>query len=175
MLSARCVPEKGSTLGARFKFYDDDEFYTGVRVFKFFIHPDWDPEVDRIIDDISIAVVDEHFELPDEFRHVCLNTPSNPIQSFVGQNATVYGWGLRFSPRLRGVEVTLVEQALCNSSSPITDTSFCVKVIWLFCTVKKYSLEILSGPGSEMVLETDGLLKIVGIASSDIYVKTLLL
>jgi hypothetical protein len=59
-----------------------------------------------------------------------LNTPSEPIQSFVERNAKVYGWSLTeeigFVKELRHVEVPLVDQALCNSSSLILKTSFCV-------------------------------------------------
>jgi hypothetical protein len=63
-----------------------------------------------------------------------LNTPSDPIQSFAGRNASVYGWGLtedfELVTKLRHVEVPLVDQALCNSSSQglrriMSDTSFC--------------------------------------------------
>jgi hypothetical protein len=73
-------------------------------------------------------------ELSNEVRHVCLNTPANPIQSFAERNATVYGWGLteelKLVTQLRDVEVPLVDQALCNSSNPtlhkiMSDTSFC--------------------------------------------------
>jgi hypothetical protein len=83
-----------------------------------------------------------------------------------------------FVKELRHVEVPLVDQALCNSSSLILKTSFCVGARdgkadpckgKLSCFYRwKYSLEILLGPGSGMVLEIDGLWKIVGMASTDI-------
>jgi hypothetical protein len=73
-------------------------------------------------------------KLSKTIRHVCLNTPSNPIQSFAGRNGKVYGWGLteelELASELHHVEVPLVNQALCNSSGPtlrkiMSDTSFC--------------------------------------------------
>ncbi len=73
-------------------------------------------------------------KLTNKIRHVCLNTPANPIQSFVGRESKVYGWGLteklKLVTKLRHVEVPLVDQAQCNSSSPtlhkiMSETSFC--------------------------------------------------
>jgi hypothetical protein len=73
-------------------------------------------------------------KLSNKIRHVCLNTPSNPIQNFTGRNATVYGWGLteelELATNLRHVEVPLVDQAFCYIS---------VTKKWIFFTDKKKS------------------------------------
>jgi hypothetical protein len=83
---------------------------------------------------LAIAVLKDPVEFSNKIRHVCLNTPSNPIQSFAGKKAKVYGWEfteeLKTVSELRHVEVPLVDQALCNSSSStlykiMSDTSFC--------------------------------------------------
>jgi hypothetical protein len=101
-----------------------------------FIHPDWNPKDDQNAADIAIVELEKNIELSDKIRHVCLNTPSDPIQSLAGRNSKVYGWesteDLGFVKELRHVEVPLVEQAMCNSSSPtlhkiMSDTSFCVE------------------------------------------------
>jgi hypothetical protein len=116
--------------------YDTDDDSANAYVSKFIVHPDWDPEDSHFAADIAIAVLKEPLNLTDEVRHVCLNTPSDPIQSFAGRNASVYGWGLTEDleaepvTELRHVEVPLVDQALCNSSNTIlhrtmSDTSFC--------------------------------------------------
>ncbi len=102
-------------------------------VSEFIIHPDWDPLDSHYTADIAIAVLKEPIELSDEIHHVCLNTPSDPIQSFAGRNASVYGWGLteelKLVTELRHVEVPMVDQAMCNSSRALrrimSDTSFC--------------------------------------------------
>jgi hypothetical protein len=79
-------------------------------------------------------VLKEPLKLSNKIQYVCLNTPSNPIQSFAGQSGQIYGWGLTEEletvSKLRHVEVPLVNQALCNSSHPdllkiMSDSSFC--------------------------------------------------
>jgi hypothetical protein len=102
--------------------YDEDDVSAGADVSEFIIHPDWDPEDSHYTADIAIAVLKEPVELSNKIRHVCLNTPADPIQSFAGRNGSVYGWGLTEEletvSKLRHVEVPLVDQALCNSSHP---------------------------------------------------------
>jgi hypothetical protein len=114
--------------------YDQVDYSAQADISEFIVHPDWDPEDTRYTADIAIAVLKEPLKLSNEIRHVCLNTPSDPIQSFAGENGTVYGWGftekLKLVTKLRHVEVPLVDQALCNSSHPrvqevMSDTSFC--------------------------------------------------
>jgi hypothetical protein len=80
--------------------------------------------------DVAIAVLKEPIKLSNQIRHVCLNTPSNPIQSFAGKNGKVYGWILteNLVSDLQHLDVTLVDQMLCNSSKLhdiMSDTSFC--------------------------------------------------
>jgi hypothetical protein len=117
--------------------YDDSEEVVDpakAEVSEFIVHPDWDPEDTHYSADIAIAVLKKPVEITNKIRHVCLNTPSYPIQSLAGQNTSVYGWGLTEEletvTELREVEVPLVDQAFCNSSSPklrniMSDTSFC--------------------------------------------------
>ncbi len=117
--------------------YDDSEEVEDdpakAEVSEFIIHPYWDP-ADSHYTDIAIAVLKEPVKLTNKIRHVCLNTPSDPIQSLAGKNASVYGWGLtenlKLFTELQEVKVPLVDQALCNSSHPelskiMSDTSFC--------------------------------------------------
>ncbi len=113
--------------------YDDDDNSANAYISEFIIHPDWDPEDSHYGADIAIAVLKEPIQLSNKIRHVCLNTPSDPIQSFVERNSKVYGWGLNeeleFSTELRHYDIPLVDQSLCNSSSELhrimSDTSFC--------------------------------------------------
>jgi hypothetical protein len=104
-------------------------------VSEFIVHPDWDPKDSHYVADIAIAVLKEPLNLTDEIRHVCLNTPSDPIQNFTGRESKVYGWGFteeKFESvtEIRHVNIQLVDQALCNSSHPelskiMSETSFC--------------------------------------------------
>ncbi len=88
-----------------------------VYVSEFIIHPDWDPKENRYTADIAIVVLKKPMELSNKVRHICLNTPANPIQSFTRENAKVYGWGLtehlEIVTELRDVEVPLVDQKWC--------------------------------------------------------------
>ncbi len=115
---------------------DDYEYNNPAKVYisEFIVHPDWDPTETHYDADIAIAVLEKPLNLSNEIRHVCLNTPSDPIQNFAGKNAKVYGWGLtedlETGTELRDVKVQLVDQALCNSSHAefsriMSDTSFC--------------------------------------------------
>ncbi len=112
--------------------YDDDSAKADVS--EFIVHPNWDPEDTHYTADIAIAVLKEPLKLSQEIRHVCLNTPLDPIQSLAGRSGKVYGWGLteelELVSKLRHVDVPLVDQALCNSSNSelpkiMSDTSFC--------------------------------------------------
>jgi hypothetical protein len=117
--------------------YDDSEEVVDpakAEVSEFIVHPDWDPEHTHYAADIAIAVLKKPVKITNKIRHVCLNTPADPIQSLAGQNAKVYGWGLteklETATVLHEVEVPLVDQALCNSSHAelpniMSDTSFC--------------------------------------------------
>jgi hypothetical protein len=113
--------------------YNTDDSSANLDVSEFIVHPDWDPKDSHYGADIAIAVLKKPVNISREVGYVCLNTPSNPIQSFVGKIATVYGWGLTEEhvavTELRDVEIPLVDQAHCNSSRPVqrlmSDTSFC--------------------------------------------------
>jgi hypothetical protein len=110
---------------------DEDQ---NAYVSEFIVHPDWDPEDTHYDADIAIAVLEKPIELSNKIRHVCLNTPADPIQSFAGRSGLVYGWGLTEEletvSKLRHVNMPMVDQALCNSSHSklseiMSDTSFC--------------------------------------------------
>jgi hypothetical protein len=114
--------------------YDVEDSTAKADISEFIIHPDWDPKETHYRADIAIAVLRRSIKLSNKIRHVCLNDPSNPVQSFAGHEAMVYGWGLSeeflFLSELRDVSVPLVDQALCNSSNSnlpkiISDSSFC--------------------------------------------------
>ncbi len=142
MFAAHCVQDKKSkevkeALKSQFRFENDYDYglqSARADVSEFIIHPDWDPDDSHYTADIAIAVLKEPIKLSNEIRHVCLNTPSHPIQSFAGRLSKVYGWGfteeIKTVSDLRDVSVPLVDQALCNSSHPelptiMSDTSFC--------------------------------------------------
>jgi hypothetical protein len=114
--------------------YNDDDDSAIADVSEFIVHHDWDPEDTHYTADIAIAVLKDPIKLSNKIRHVCLNTPSDPIQSFAGRSSKVYGWGLteelQIDSELRYVDVLMVDQALCNSSHSVihhtmSDTSFC--------------------------------------------------
>ncbi len=166
--------------------YDADDESTKAEVSEFIVHPDWDPEEKCYTADIAIAVLKEPMKLTNKIRHVCLNTPSNPIQNFAGRNASVYGWGLTEEletvSELHHVDVPLVDQVLCNSSNPnipkiMSDTSFCAGArdgrtgpcngnFLRFYKQRTNRLILLGDSGGGMVLEVNGLWKIVGIVSA---------
>ncbi len=145
MFAAHCLQNKNEEVAKNadsesyfyFKNNHDDDVVdesAKAEVSEFIIHPDWDPLGTHFSADIAIAVLKEPMKLTNKIRHVCLNTPSNPIQSLAGKNGKLYGWGLTEEleqvTQLRHVEVPLVDQALCNSSNPnlpkiMSDTSFC--------------------------------------------------
>ncbi len=118
-------------------FYFNDDYNVDsskADVSEFIVHPDWDPKDSHYTADIAIAVLEKSMKVSNKIRHVCLNTPADPIQNFAGRNASVYGWGLteelEYISQLRHVEVPLVNKALCNSSIQtlykiMSDTSFC--------------------------------------------------
>ncbi len=147
MFAAHCLLDKKQT-DARvatesfFYFGNDHDEIGAVKndpakadVSEFIVHPDWDPQDTHYDADIAIAVLKKPLNLTNEIRHVCLNTPADPIQNFAGRESKVYGWGYTekiFKPvrELRHVDIPLVDQALCNSSHPefskfMSDTSFC--------------------------------------------------
>jgi hypothetical protein len=147
LLPAHCIQNKGekqakSSSDAEFTFvsaYENVDRDLRVKVSEFIVHPDWDPEDSHYGADIAIAVLKEPVKLAKTIGHVCLNTPSNPIQSFAMQRdvteyGTVYGWDLTFAIwgldgfGLEEVKVPLVRQAKCNSydlQHLMSDTSFC--------------------------------------------------
>jgi hypothetical protein len=130
LITARCALGKKIGRNTEFRFYRDGQNME-FSVSEFIVHPDWDPKDDQNAADIAIARLNGNIDAYHETPHVCLNTPSNSIQSFAGRNASVYGWGLveifEFVSELREVEVPLVDQEKCNSFSPISDTLFCVE------------------------------------------------
>jgi hypothetical protein len=114
--------------------YNEYDLSAQAYISEFIVHPNWDPADSHYTADIAMAVLEKPLELSNKIRHVCLNTPSDPIPSFAGRRALVYGWGLtedlEYDSQLRHVGVPLVDQALCNSSSSIvqrimSDTLFC--------------------------------------------------
>ncbi len=173
--------------------YDTDDDSAKADVSEFIIHPDWDSKDTHFAADIAIAVLKEPIKLSNEIKHVCLNTPADPIQSFAGSNAKVYGWGFtedfEYDTRLRDVQVPLVDQALCNSSDVrverlMSDTSFCAGArdgktgacfgnVADYCSIHllKYKMikyKIFSGDsGGGLVMKVaSGLWKIIGIVSA---------
>jgi secreted trypsin-like serine protease len=178
---------------SNFYFKDDhkntDDESTKAEVSEFIIHPDWDPKDTHYDADIAIAVLKEPIKITNEIRHVCLNTPSHPIQNFAGR-AVVYGWGLtedlELVTELRHVYVPLVDQSSCNNKSNLvlkrimSDTSFCAGASdgetgpcngkRFYLTNKsqtKFSTENFSGDsGGGMVLKVGGLSRIIGIISA---------
>ncbi len=118
--------------------FKKDRNVAKAHVSEYIIHPDWDPEDTHYSADIAIAIINEPKNITNEIGHVCLNTPANPIQSWAGKRAEVYGWGLNedleedlantFAYTLGQVISPLVDQAKCNSSilrNIMADTSFC--------------------------------------------------
>jgi hypothetical protein len=97
--------------------HDDDDNSAKAEVSEFIIHPDWDPEEIQYKADIAVAVLKKPIKISKKIRHVCLNTPSHPIQNFAGRNGKVYGWGLNEEMKmysdLQDVEVPLINQELC--------------------------------------------------------------
>jgi hypothetical protein len=142
-LSAHCIQGKReeqahNATDAEFYFTNNfiDNNGSRANVSELIVHPDWNPKDSHHGADIAIAVLEKPIELTDEVRHVCLNTPSNPIQSFAGKNGQVYGWrwteesALLMGSELHHVDEPLVDQAKCNSSHAnlskiMSDTSFC--------------------------------------------------
>jgi secreted trypsin-like serine protease len=146
LFAAHCLQDKNQkwirhALDSFFYFKNDhaeeseeDDNSAKAYISKFIVHPDWDPDDKHYTADIAIAVLKEPVKLSNNIRHVCLNTPSNPIQSFAGRSGKVYGWGLtddlELDSELRHVDVPFVDQALCNAShntlkTIMSDTSFC--------------------------------------------------
>jgi hypothetical protein len=143
LLPAHCIQSKReeqahNATDAEFYFTNNfiDNNGSRANVSELIVHPDWNPKDSHHGADIAIAVLEKPIELTDEVRHVCLNTPSNPIQSFAGKNGQVYGWGLTEEPalgigsKLHHISIPLVDQALCNPSHAnflkiMSDTSFC--------------------------------------------------
>jgi hypothetical protein len=89
----------------------------------------WDPQDTHYDADIAIAVLKEPLNLTNEVRHVCLNTPPDPIQNLAGRESKVYGWGLtedlEYATKLRHVKVPLVNQNWCSKTEYTT---------WIFFT-----------------------------------------
>ncbi len=143
LLPAHCIQNKGekqankaSDAGILFEndFYLRRNKLVKAHVSEFIVHPDWDPWDTHFAADIAVAVLKEPENLTETIGHVCLNTPADPIQSFAGKTAEVYGWGLtekletQFNFDLSEVKVPLVDQAKCNSSvlrNLMSETSFC--------------------------------------------------
>jgi hypothetical protein len=141
LFAAHCLQEKENkqvkeASGSYFYFkdnYDEDDDSAKADVSEFIIHPDWDPQDTHYAADIAIAIFKKPIELSNQIHYVCLNTPSDPIQSFAGRNGSVYGWGLTEEletvTELRDADIKLVDQALCNNNRALrrimSDTSFC--------------------------------------------------
>jgi hypothetical protein len=140
LLPAHCIQNKGEKQADNAFdagiIFENDLYDKMADISKFIVHPDWDPEDEHYTADIATAVLTECRNLTETIGHVCLNTPSNPIQSFAGKTAVVFGWDLmekselRMESELHHIEVSLVDQAECNSSNStlqeiMSDTSFC--------------------------------------------------
>ncbi len=99
------------------------------------LHPDWDSKSEQFKADIAIAVLKEFIDFSLDVRKICFSAPNQPIENFVGQNATVAGWGYTESSgrqavlQLRDVIVPIVNQTFCSASSRLkkynADTLFC--------------------------------------------------
>lgn len=143
MLAAHCIKYKKNIDAAApessvFFFYNNLTANGAVtEISEIILHPDWDNYILRpeYKADIAIAILKEPIQLSKEVWHICLNSPLNPIENFVGKIANVSGWGqtessgTEFVNELREVSVPIVEQHLCNNSDKLrrinADTLFC--------------------------------------------------
>lgn len=108
-----------------------------VNVSKIIIHPNWDIYSKNYLGDLAIAVLESPVKISHGISPICLNTKANPIDAFIGRNATVAGWGLyepnnnETSDDLMKVQVRMVNQTLCenhksqNFKKMLSETSFC--------------------------------------------------
>ncbi len=111
-----------------------EEEGTAFYVSEIIVHPDWDILNKRYEADIAIVILKEPVEISSNVTNICLNSPSKPVENFIGKDATVCGWGHienSFKPvkELRAVTVPIVEQKNCNESRVLreisSDTLFC--------------------------------------------------
>ncbi len=128
LFAAHCVENKKSIITSQlefsyFVFQDNwDEDGPIFDIYKIIVHPDWDTLTKPYEADIAIAILKEPVEFSSNLTNICLNSPSKPVEDFIGQNATVAGWGYtRFSENdavneLRAVTVPIVDRYECTES-----------------------------------------------------------
>ncbi len=142
MFAAHCLESKKSivTKQAEFSIFvfqnnlDEDET-PEYEVSKIIVHPDWDTLTKPYEADIAIAILKEQVEFSPNVTNICLNSPLKQVDdNFVGQNATVCGWGhtetsFEAADDLRAVTVPIVDRYECTESPVLreiySETLFC--------------------------------------------------
>ncbi len=140
LLAAHCIKGKKDhlPLGPEFyviKFSNDASSDFSSDVFELILHPRWDSKSEHFEADIAIAVLKEAISFTPEVSKICFNTPNQPVENFVGQNATLAGWGYPDQNTtqavldLREVIVPIANQTDCAASDRLktynADTLFC--------------------------------------------------
>jgi hypothetical protein len=140
LFAAHCVESKKSFITTQAEFsifvFQDDLKETGsdFHISRIIVHPDWNILTKPYEADIAIAILKELVEFSSNVTNICLNSPSKPVEDFVGQNATVAGWGhteesFTSVNDLRAVTVPIVERYKCRESPVLRDiyseTLFC--------------------------------------------------
>ncbi len=141
LLAAHCVELKKSIITTQvessyFVFRDNwDDDGPEYQISEIIVHPDWDILTKPYEADIAIAILKEPVEFSTHVTNICLNSPLSPVDdNFIGQNATVAGWGhtessLEPIEELRAVTVPIVERGKCTESPVLreiySETLFC--------------------------------------------------
>ncbi len=141
MFAAHCIEGKKAAKQAQpesFKFYfqnDLSKLSTETRISEIILHPDWNRLEKAFKADIAIAVLTKPLEITNQIHHICLNAQPNSIQTLIGQNATVAGWGHTESSdketvkQLKSISIPIVDHRFCNTSLALkniyADTLFC--------------------------------------------------
>ncbi len=119
-----------------FYFQNDlSKLSSDTRISEYLLHPDWNKLNIAFKADIAIAVLTKPLKLTNQIRHICLNAQPNSVRTFIGQNATVAGWGHTESSDketiklLKSISIPIVDHRLCNTSQALkniyADTLFC--------------------------------------------------
>ncbi len=141
IFAAHCIENKKAAkqaLPESFKFYfqnDLSKLSTETRISEIILHPDWNKLNTAFRADIAIAVLTKPLKLTNQIRHICLNAQPNSVRTFIGQNATVAGWGHTESSDketiklLKSISIPIVDERLCNTSKALkniyAETLFC--------------------------------------------------
>jgi hypothetical protein len=140
LLAAHCIKGKKDHLPLGAEYYEiifsndaDSDFSTDVS--EMILHPQWDSKSAQYKADIAIAVLKETISFTPDVHKICFNTPNQPVENFVDQNATVTGWGYPDQNTtqavldLREVIVPIANQTACAASDRLktynADTLFC--------------------------------------------------